>query len=108
MKKQVKNFAWALVAGLFTFSSVSASVVPTEKNTFDVGLVTVKEGIKVNLMISKPGSNWVSIYLKNDKNEVLYSENMLKKEKQFAKTFNLADIEDGKYRFVITDGRNTV
>lgn len=107
MKKQVKNFALALVAGLFTLTATAAEK-PVEAKPFYVGLIKVTNSNKVNLVVAKPGEKWVSIYLKNDKNETLYSDVMIKKTKQFARTFNLNDIEDGNYTFVVTDGKNTV
>ncbi len=109
MKKQIKNFALAIAAVVFTFSAALASNnAPAEKESFKVGLVTLKKGAKVNLLISKPSDGWVSIYLKNEKNEVLYSGVVPRKDKQFAKVFNLEAVEDGQYSFVITDGKNTI
>ncbi|NBA88091.1 hypothetical protein GVN16_20130 [Emticicia sp. CRIBPO] len=107
MKKQIKNFALALVAGLFTLTATAAEK-PTESKPFYVGLIKVTNSNKVNLVVSKPGEKWVSIYLKNDRNETLYSDIMIKRTKQFAKTFNLNEIEDGNYTFIVTDGKNTV
>lgn len=107
MKKSVKNFALALVAGLFSISSVFATELP-EGKTFDVGMYRVMNTMKINVIIAKEQSNWVEIRLKNDKNETIYVEVVNRKTKQFAKKFNLEGLEDGTYRFEITNGKETV
>lgn len=107
MKKYVKNFALALVAGLFTFSAVSATELP-EGKTFDVGMYRVVNTMKINVMIAKEQGNWVEIRLKNADNETIYVEVVNRKTKQFAKKFDLEGLEDGKYRFEITNGKETI
>src|SRR6218665_19273 len=107
MKKYAKNFALALVAGLFTFSAVSSTEL-TEGKTFDVGMYRVVNTMKINVMIAKEEGNWVEIRLKNDKNETIYVEVVNRKAKQFAKKFDLQGLEDGKYRFEISNGKETV
>jgi len=107
MEKYVKNFALALVAGLFTFSAVSATELP-EGKTFDVGMYRVVNTMKINVMIAKEQGNWVEIRLKNADNETIYVEVVNRKTKQFAKKFDLEGLEDGKYRFEITNGKETI
>ncbi|PLK42507.1 hypothetical protein [Emticicia sp. TH156] len=107
MKKSVKNFALALVAGLFTISSVFATELP-EGKTFDVGMYRVLNTMKINVMIAKEQGNWVEIRVKNAKNETIYVEVVNRKATQFAKKFNLEGLEDGAYRFEITNGKDTV
>jgi len=107
MKKHVKNFAMALVAGLFTFSTVLATELADGKS-FDVGMYRVLNTMKINLTIAKSEGNWIEIRLKNDKNETIYVEVVNKKAKQFAKKFDLQGLEDGKYRFEISNGKEVV
>lgn len=107
MKKNLKNFALALVAGLFTFTAVSATELP-EGKTFDVGMYRVVNTMKVNVTISKEQGNWVEIRIKNEKSETIYVEVVNRKAKQFAKKFDLEGLEDGKYRFEITNGKETI
>ncbi|HEY1056933.1 hypothetical protein [Emticicia fontis] len=107
MKKQVKNFALALVAGLFTFTAVSATEL-AEGKTFDVGMYRVLNTMKINMTIAKEQGNWVEVRLKNDKNETIYVEVINRKATQFAKKFDLTGLEDGKYRFEITNGKETI
>lgn len=107
MKKSVKNFALALVAGLFTFTAVSATEL-AEGKTFDVGMYRVVNTMKINLTIAKEQGNWVEIRIKNEKNETIYVEIVNRKTTQFAKKFDLQSLEDGKYRFEISNGKETV
>lgn len=107
MKKSVKNFALALVAGLFTFTAVSATEL-AEGKTFDVGMYRVVNTMKVNLTIAKEQGNWVEVRIKNEKNETIYVEVINRKTTQFAKKFDLQGLEDGKYRFEISNGKETV
>jgi len=107
MKTQVRNFALALVAGLFTFSAVSATELP-EGKTFDVGMYRVVNTMKINVMIAKEQGNWIEIRLKNKDNETIYVEVVNRKTTQFAKKFDLEGLEDGEYRFEITNGKETI
>lgn len=107
MKKYVKNFALALVAGLFTFSAVSATELP-EGKTFDVGMYRVVNTMKINVMIAKEQGNWIEIRLKDADNETIYVEVVNRKTTQFAKKFDLEGLQDGKYRFEITNGKETI
>ncbi|WP_337041969.1 hypothetical protein [Emticicia sp. 17c] len=107
MKKLVRNSALALVAGLFTFSSVLATEL-AEGKTFDVGMYRVNNTMKINVMIAKEQGNWVEIRLKNEKNETIYVEVVNRKTTQFAKKFDLQGLEDGKYRFEISNGKETI
>ncbi len=112
MKKTIKNFAIALVAGIFTFSSVLATEPIATKldvnKSFDVGMYRIVNSMKVNVTIEKQKGNVVEISLKNDKNEVIYTEIVGKKSIKFAKKFDLTGLEDGKYRFDISSGKETI
>ncbi len=110
MKKHVKNFAIALVAGIFTFSTVLATE-PIEKKsdkTFDISMYRIVNSMKVNVMIEKLEGKSVQIYLKNEKNEIIYTEFVGKKTSKFAQKFDLEGLTDGKYRFEITNGKETI
>lgn len=112
MKNLTKNFAIALVAGIFTFSSVLATEPIATKldanKSFDVGMYRIVNSMKVNVMIEKLKGNVVKISLKNDKNEVIYTEIVGKKAIKFAKKFDLTGLADGKYRFDISSGKETI
>jgi hypothetical protein len=112
MKKQIGNFAVALVAGIFTFSTVLASEPITTKldanKSFDVGMYRIVNSMKVNVAIEKLKGNIVELYLKNDKNEVIYTEIVGKKSVKFSKKFDLTGLADGKYRFDISSGKQTI
>jgi hypothetical protein len=112
MKNYAKNLAMALVAGIFTFSTVLATEPIEAKldvnKSFDVGMYRVANSMKVNVMIEKLKGNIVEINLKNDKNETIYTEFVGKKSVKFAKKFDLAGLSDGKYRFEISNGKEII
>jgi hypothetical protein len=112
MKTLRKNIAMALVAGIFSFSTVLASE-PFENNldankSFDVGMYRITNSMKVNVMIEKLKGNRVEISLKNDKNETIYTEYVGKKLVKFSKKFDLTGLADGKYHFEITNGKEKI
>lgn len=116
MKAQIKNFAIALVAGVFTFSTVVASepigkkdenkVAP--KRSFDVGMYRVINSMKVNVLIEKQDGKALDITLRNDRNEIIYSEVVGKQTNRFSKKFDLTGLSDGKYRFEISNGKELI
>jgi hypothetical protein len=112
MKKNLKNIAIALVAGIFTFSTVLATEPMETKldanKSFDVGMYRIVNSMKVNVAVEKLKGNIVEITLKNDKNEVIYTEFIGKKLVKFSKKFDLTGLVDGKYRFEITNGKETI
>lgn len=112
MKKNLKNFAMALVAGIFTFSTVlAAEPVDTKldaNKTFGVGMYRIVNSMKVNVAVEKLKGNTVEITLKNEKNETIYTEFVGKKLVKFSKKFDLTGLADGKYRFEITNGKEKI
>lgn len=116
MKKTLKNFAIALVAGVFTFSTVLAyepigkkdESKSVSKRTFEVGLYHVINSLKVNVLVEKQEGKALDITLKNDRNEVIYSELIGKKAVKFSKKFDLVGLSDGKYRFEISNGKEVI
>lgn len=108
----LKNFAMALVAGIFTFSTVMATE-PIErkietKKSFEVGMYRIVNSMTVNVMIEKIAGKPLEISLKNDKNETIYTEYVGKKSSKFAKKFDLTGLEDGKYHFDISSGKEKI
>ena len=112
MKKTIKNFAVALAAGIFTFSTVLATEPVATKldgnKSFDVGMYRIINSMRVSVAIEKTQGNVVEIRLKNDKNEVIYTEFVGKKSVKFAKKFDLTGLADGKYRFEISNGKEMI
>lgn len=116
MKTTVKNFAIALVAGVFTFSTVVASEPigkkdeskTTSKRTFNVGMYRVINSMKVNVLIEKQDGKALDITLRNDRNEIIYSEVVGKQTNKFSKKFDLTGLSDGKYRFEISNGKEVI
>lgn len=116
MKKTLKTFAIALVAGVFTFSIVLASEPVGKKDeskvenkrTFNVGMYRIINSMKVNVSIEKQEGKALDITLKNDRNEVIYTEVIGKKASKFSKRFDLVGLADGKYRFEISNGKEVI
>ena len=112
MKKTIKNFAIALAAGIFTFSTVLATEPVATKldgnKSFGVGMYRIINSMKVNVAIEKTQGNIVEIRLKNERNEVIYTEFVGKKSVKFAKKFDLTGLADGKYRFEISNGKEMI
>lgn len=116
MKTTVKNFAIALVAGVFTFSTVLASEPigkidenkTASKRTFNVGMYRVINSMKVNVLIEKQDGKALDITLRNDRNEIIYSEVVGKQTNKFSKKFDLTGLSDGKYRFEISNGKEVI
>lgn len=108
----LKNFAMALVAGLFTYTTVLANEPNdgrvTETKTFDVGMYRVVNSMKVNLLIEKEIGNSLEISLKNSNGEIIYVESLGKKMEKFAKKFDLSNLENGKYTFEIANGKEKI
>lgn len=102
----------ALVAGVFTFSTVLANEPLETKldanKTFEVGMYRITNSMKVNVMIEKITGKSLEINLLNEKNEVIYTEYVSKKSSKFAKKFDLAGLADGKYRFEISNGKEKI
>ncbi len=102
----------ALVAGIFTFSAVLAAEPMETKldanKTFDVGMYRIVNSMKVSVAIEKLAGKALEISLKNDKNEIIYTEIVGKKSSKFSKKFDLTGLADGKYRFEITNGKETI
>ena len=116
MKKALKTFAIALTTGVFTFSTVLASEPIGKKDeskivskrTFEVGMYRIINSMKVNVLIEKQEGKSLDITLKNDRNEVIYSEVIGKKISKFSKKFDLVGLSDGKYRFEISNGKEAI
>lgn len=105
----MKPLAVALVASMFAIASANAEPTkPSDKKSFEVGMYRVVNTMKMNVLIEKIPGTWVEIRLKDSKNETVHVEFAQKKLTTFAKKFDLTGLEDGKYTFEITNGKETV
>ncbi|CAH0996287.1 hypothetical protein EMA8858_02418 [Emticicia aquatica] len=102
----------ALVAGIFTFSTVLAAEPIDNKleaeKTFKVGMYRIVNSMKVNVIIEKKEGKALEISLKNERNETIYTEFVSKKTNKLSKKFDLTGLADGKYHFDITNGKETI
>ena len=99
MKKSLFSIL-ALVATLFT-TTLSASVI---ENTFDLAGTSVKISASEKSIVVNLGSvqkETVSIVIANTAGEVLMTETV-KETPNFAKRYNLAQLENGAYTMTVT------
>lgn len=105
----MKPLAVAFVASMFAIASAFAEPTkPSDKKSFEVGMYRVVNTMKMNVLIEKIPGTWVEIRLKDSRNETVHVEFVQKKLASFSKRFDLTGLEDGKYTFEITNGRETV
>jgi hypothetical protein len=107
MKTLFKTLAIALVATGLTFNA-NAADDKTKKSTFDVGMYRVNNTMTMKVMIEKAVGNNILVELKDSKGETVYSEIVNKKAAKYAKKWNLENLTDGKYSFVISNGAEKI
>ncbi|MFN8352957.1 MAG: hypothetical protein U0Y10_00800 [Spirosomataceae bacterium] len=110
MKTLVKTLMLAAVVAASTVSAFAEEPTETtaKKKAFSVGMYQSVNTTKMNLIVEKSAADRVFVALKNDKDEVLYSETIAKKDAKYWRKFDLSDLQDGKYRFEISSGRDKV
>lgn len=106
MKKLIKTIAFALVATVVTFNA-NADDKKTEA-TLNVGMYRVNNSLKMNVLVENKSGKASEIKLKNNKGEVLHWETVSKKTKSYSKKWNMEGLEDGKYTFEITNGKEKI
>lgn len=105
----MKPLAVAFVASMFAIASAHAEPTkPSDKKSFEVGMYRVVNTMKMNVLVEKIPGTWVEIRLKDSRNETVHVEFAQKKLASFSKRFDLTGLEDGKYTFEITNGKETV
>ncbi|MCF0058104.1 hypothetical protein [Dyadobacter sp. CY356] len=108
MKTYIKNIAiaFALVTS-FAFTA-NADDKATKKSTgFGTGIYSTKGG-KINVLVDKVNQDSPTILLlKNDQGEVVYREVIEKGSQKFGRSFNLNDLEAGKYEIQVTSNGET-
>ncbi len=107
MKTLFKTLAIALVATGLTFNA-NAVDDKTNKATFNVGMYRVENTMKMNVLVEKMEGSTTNIALKDSKGETIYSETLSKKGTKYSKKWNLENLADGKYNFVISNGSEKI
>jgi hypothetical protein len=75
-----------------------------EIDTFAIGMYKVKNTSKVRLMLDKFQSSVVSVQLTDRDGNVIHREFISKKQMNYSKSFDLSQLVDGTYTFVIEGG----
>ncbi len=105
MKNLAKTFAIAALSAMTFISNASnRGVAPTKSKTFEVGMYQSINTLKMNVMIEKNTDANLTVVLKNESGEELYSERIGKNSKKYHGKFDLSGLEDGKYTFEFIKG----
>lgn len=107
MKKLFKTLVIALVAIGLTFTA-NAADDKTNKATFEVGMYRINNTMTMSVFIEKALGKSVVVELKDAKGETLHSETIGKKTVKYSKKWNLENLSDGKYSFVISNGTEKI
>lgn len=109
MKNLVKTFVIAALSAVSLISNgADKSTAPTKSKTFEVGMYQSVNTLKMNVMIEKSTDKNLSVILKDDKGNVLYTERMMKGAKNYHGKYDLSNLADGKYTFEFTKGDEKV
>jgi hypothetical protein len=105
MKNLAKTFAIAALSAMTFISNASNSgVAPTKSKTFEVGMYKSVNTLKMNVLIEKNTDSNLSIVLKNEQGEELYTERISKNSKVYHGKFDMSNLVDGKYTFEFIKG----
>ena len=109
MKTLVKTIAIAaLTAITFISNATETNAAPTKTTTFEVGIYQSINTLKVNVMIEKEEGKVLIVELKDRNGETLTSQKVGKNDKIYHAKFDMSQLEDGKYTFIITKGDEKV
>ena len=109
MKNLVKTFAIAALSAVSLISNGAVSnTAPTKSKTFEVGMYQSVNTMKMNVMIKKSADKNLSVILKDEKGNVLYSERVTKGTECYHGKYDLSELADGKYIFEFIKGDEKV
>ncbi len=109
MKNLVKTFVIAVLSAVSLISNgADKSTTPTKSKTFEIGMYQSVNTLKMNVMIEKSTDKNLSVVLKDEKGNVLYTERMMKGAKNYHGKYDLSNLADGKYTFEFTKGDEKV
>jgi hypothetical protein len=105
MKNLAKTFAIAALSAISLISNASNNgAAPTKSKTFEVGMYQSVNTLKMNVVIEKNTDSNLTVTLKNEKGDELYSEKINKNSKLYHGKFDMSNLEDGKYTFEFIKG----
>lgn len=114
MKTQKNSFRFAVRKAVFTLAAalaVAATQVTMaagpepEASSLQSAVFQIPNSLKFKTVVA-PREGKLSITIRNENNEVMYSEN-LKSDKGYIRTFDFSTLADGQYTFVISNGQQT-
>jgi hypothetical protein len=109
MKNLVKTFAIAALSAVSLISNgADNNSAPTKSKTFEVGMYQSVNTLKMNVLIEKSTDKNLSVVLKDEKGEILYTERVTKGESKYHGKYDLSQLADGKYTFEFTKGDEKV
>lgn len=109
MKNFVKTFAIAALSAVSLISNgADNNTAPTKSKTFEVGMYQSVNTLKMNVMIEKSTDKNLSVVLKDEKGEILYTERVTRGTKSYHGKYDLSNLADGKYTFEFTKGDEKV
>lgn len=103
MRKLTKIFVSALLISGISFASFAddTPVGTAKPKTFEVGLYTIKQTSKVKVFVEKNKGEKLLIRLKNEQGDVLHTETIGKSQTFYKGSYDLEQLQDGKYSFEI-------
>lgn len=103
MKKLTKIFVSALLISGISFASFAddTPVSTAKPKTFEVGLYNIKQTSKVKVFVEKNKGEKLLIRLKNEQGDVLHTEAIGKSQTTYKGSYDLEQLQDGKYTFEI-------
>ena len=101
-----KNLIGGLLFGASTFLA-SGPEAPKKPTSFDASVYINQSG-KIRLAVQKSAPTGVSVQLLDQKNQVLYSHYVTKKQLKTAMVLDVSQIEDGMYTLEIKSDEGSI
>jgi hypothetical protein len=118
MKKATHSLMIALLGALLcgaTLYPAAAATAATDTQApapkvlpFEVGMYRVQNTLTMNLMVAKKPGERVGVKLLDQQGKVLYEEVIGRKQRRYARKLNFAEIKDGNYSVVISNGTDEI
>jgi hypothetical protein len=106
MKTSIKTIICAIALSVssvaFATGKGSKSAPKFEANTY------VSKDASLHVNVTKLSAGWVTISLKDAKNNEVYSENIAKNDLQYALKMNVNALPDGNYTLEIASASQTI
>lgn len=114
MKNSVRFLLAAATAIVLAHPSLRAEEKPKAAKakaavpqTFGMSMFPKINSTKMNLMIENPYGIKLHIRLLNEKNELVYTELVGRKQTKYWRKFEMGELKDGRYRFEVSNGIET-